>query len=255
MSQTALITGATSGIGFEIAKNLANRGINLVLASRNMEMMNSIKTDFGTNIKIDICEINLTEINSPQILFDFCMNNSLEIDILVNNSGFGLFGKFDKMDYQQVSDLIKLNIHALTMLTYLFSKEMAKRKKGYILNVASTAAFQPIPYFEVYSASKSFVRNFSKALHYELKENGVIVTCLNPGPTKTNFFKVAMQGSTKSIFGKKPSMGADKVAEIGIEAMFSGKLDITAGWLNKLSSVFLPLVPLSIVQKYLEKFV
>jgi hypothetical protein len=159
------------------------------------------------------------------------------------------------MDYHLVSDLINLNIHALTMLTYLFSKEMIKHKKGFILNVASTAAFQPIPYFNVYSSSKTYIRNFSKALHHELIDYGVIVTCLNPGPTKTNFSKVAMKDKSKSVFGKKPSMSPEKVANIGINALFSGRTDITAGWTNILSSIFLPLIPLSIVKKYLEKFV
>jgi hypothetical protein len=255
MNQTALVTGATSGIGFEIAKNLANRGINLVLASRNIEIMNSFKSEFGSKIKIDVYEVDLTDIKSPQRLYDFCKKNNLQIDILVNNSGFGIFGKFEEMDYCMVSALINLNIHSLTMLSYLFSKEMVKRKEGYILNIASTAAFQPIPFFNVYSASKSYVRNFTKALHYELIKHNIIVTSLNPGPTKTNFSKIAMKGKSKSVFGKKPTMSAENVAEIGINAMFSGKAEITSGWLNKLSSYLFPLVPLTIVNKYLDKYV
>jgi short-subunit dehydrogenase len=173
---------------------------------------------------------------------------------LVNNSGFGLFGKNSELAHEMIEKMIILNAVSTTSLCRLYGNEMAKNGLGYILNVASTAAYQPIPYFAAYSASKSYLMNFSKALHHELKHSNVKVTCLNPGPTETNFFEIALNGKKFPAFNLKPMMSAKEVAQVGIDAMFDGKTVVVAGTLNYIFSKILPFIPLTIVERFLTIF-
>ncbi len=251
----ALITGASSGIGKEIAYNLASRGIDLVLASRNVEALKKISIDLEHLVKVDVFKSDLSAEKSAFRLYDDISKRGHQIDILVNNAGFGLFGKNNVFSETLLEEMVTLNAVSLSSLCRNFGKDMETRGFGYILNVASTAAFQPIPYFSVYAATKSFVRNYSKGLHYELKNKGVSVTCLNPGPTDTNFFNVALNGERFSLFQNKPMTTAKEVASIGIEAMFDKKVEITAGIMNKIFVKMLPLIPLNIVEKYISKYI
>jgi uncharacterized protein len=248
----ALITGASSGIGKEIAYNLANRGIDLVLASRNIIVLEQIADELRLFVKVEIFQADLSIEKSAFHLYHNVINCGHQVDILVNNAGFGLFGKNNELDVNQLEKMIILNSASLTSLCSLFGKDMEARGFGYILNVASTAAFQPIPYFAAYSASKAYVKSFSKALHYELINKGVSVTCLNPGPTETNFFEVALNGEKFKLFQGKPMMTAKQVAAVGIEAMFDKKTEITAGFTNKIFSKILPIIPLKIVEKVIS---
>jgi short-subunit dehydrogenase len=251
----ALITGATSGIGKEIAYLLGKQGINLILASRNVEKMKSLVQELSKSVKVDFFEIDLSKQNSAQKLYDLVKEKGLQVDILVNNSGYGLYGRNSDQDINMLEQMIILNAASLTSLCRLFSSDMILNKSGYILNVASTAAFQPIPYFAAYSASKSYVMNFSKAIHHELKNSGVGVTCLNPGPTETNFFEVALSGNRFELFKGKPMMSAKEVAEIGIKAMFNKKTVVTAGLFNVIFSKITHFVPLSLIEFVLRKYV
>lgn len=251
----ALVTGASSGIGKEMAYILADRGINLVLASRNEEAMIKIANELRHIVSVDYFKIDLSKEKSAFKLYDYAYSKGHEIDILINNAGFGLFGDNNSFEPNKIEEMIILNSATLTTLCRLFGNDMVSKNRGYILNVASTASFQPIPYFSAYSASKAFVRNFSKALHHELKNFSVGVTCLNPGPTATNFFEVALSGNHFDFFKGKPMLSAKEVAEIGIEAMFDRKVEVTSGITNKIFSVILPLIPLAIVESVLKRYV
>lgn len=251
----ALVTGATSGIGLEMAYNLAERGIDLFLASRNDNKMKTIAEELSPKVKVDYFAIDLSKEKSASLLYETVLERGHEIDILINNSGYGLFGKNNDFSPVLLEEMVILNCVTLTTLSRLFGKDMATRGRGYIMNVASTAAYQPIPYFSAYSASKSFVMRFSKALHHELKREGVSVTCLNPGPTATNFFEMALSGEKFPLFKGKPMMSAKEVAEVGINAMFSRKTVVVAGLMNKVFSIILPLAPLVLVEKVLSRYV
>ncbi len=248
----ALITGATSGIGKEIAINLSKKGIDLVLASRNLQKMNDIKNELSKYVNVDIFEVDLSIAGTAAKLYRDVSDAGHIIDILVNNAGFGLFGRTDEFDHNLLEEMLVLNSVSLTTLCRLFAKDMIDRQNGFILNVSSTAAFQPIPFFGAYSASKSYVLNFSKALHHELKHYGVVVTSLHPGPTDTNFFEVALSGKRFPAFKGKPMMTAAEVAETGINAMFERRSVVIAGVTNIIFRRILPIIPLSIVGWFLR---
>ena len=227
MAKTALITGATSGIGYEMAKILAEKAYNLVLVSRNKKSLSLIKDDFKTKYGIDVGYIvmDLSIPNATNIVFEKLKNDKTDIEILINNSGFANYGEHTNISLKENYELLQLNIIALTEMCSLFGREMKKRKSGMILNIASTAAYQPTPYFASYGASKSYVLNFSEALSKELEDFNVIVTCLSPGPTETNFFKVAKINDIDNKHLNK-RMSAKKVAEIGINALFNKKISV-----------------------------
>jgi len=243
---TVLITGATSGIGYDFAAIFAEKGYNLFLASRNLEKLEEIKetVEKKFNVSVKIVAIDLSKAKSAQSVFEETRNQNTDIDILINNAGFGIYGDHIDLDIDAVEAMIQLNITTLTELCTLFGKEMKKRKRGYILNVASTAAYQPLPFVAAYSATKSYVLYFSEALAKELEDYQIVVTCLSPGATKTNFFDTAGIGEKeKGLFANKRRMQSKDVAMIGVNALFSKKLSVISGRknsilasINKLSS-------------------
>lgn len=187
-----LITGATSGIGYEFAKQFAQNKKNLIIASRNLQKMTEIKMDLekSYNIEVNTCQIDLSLPGSAEKLYNFCHSNNYSVNILVNNSGIGLGPVIHtERTLQDIRQLLNLNLIALTELCRLFGKDMQLQKAGYILNIASTAAFQPMPYSAIYGASKAYVLMLSEALAIELKPFDVGVTAVCPGLTDTNFFK------------------------------------------------------------------
>ena len=239
MKRTALITGATSGLGYEFVKLFAKDGYDLVLIARNKQKLEDIKQSF-TNIQVTVMAIDLSVSGAAKEVFQELEKKEIDIDVLVNNAGFGLMGKFDELDIHKQIEMIQLNITALTELTYYFLPGLKRNNRGRILNVASTAAFQPGPLMAVYYATKSFVLSFSEALVEELKGSSVTVTTLCPGPTKTNFGFIANVEKTK-MFSR--AMSSDIVAQKGYEAMMNGKRVIVTGGGNKagvLGAKFLP---------------
>ncbi|MEO5903561.1 MAG: SDR family oxidoreductase [Gemmatimonadaceae bacterium] len=230
---TALVTGASSGIGLELAKQFASHGHDLVITSRHRDRLEAvagtIEGKFGG--KVTVIPDDLTDPAAPRRLFDAIRAENIDVHFLVNNAGFGLGGEFADTDITRELELIQINITALTHLTKLFLPAMLKRKSGRILNVASTAAFQPGPLMAVYYASKAYVLSFSEALDEELRNSGVSVTCLCPGPTDTNFAETAMVGNSK-LFAKVAAK-ADHVANVGYEAMMKGERVEIAGLRNK----------------------
>ncbi len=233
--KTVLITGASGGIGKEFAILFAEKKYNLVLVARSKDKLNAIAEELETkfNVKTNVILSDLSKPESPQKLYDEVMSKNIIIDVLINNAGFGEFGKFVEKDLKRYLRMINLNITALTELTGLFIQDMIKRKEGRILNVASTASFQPMPNFAVYAATKSYVLTFTEALHYELKGTGISVSALCPGPTTTGFEEAANMGNSK-LFSSGGVMDAKTVAKIGFNKMMQNKMTIIPGLRNKI---------------------
>lgn len=223
----ALVTGASSGIGLEMAKYLDNIGYEVILVSRDKEKLESVAHTLKHKPKIIV--MDLSQIEDIKSLYVLVKND--DIDVLVNNAGFGMWGNFTDTDLTKEINMIDLNVRAVHILTKLFLKDMKKKNKGYILNVASSAAFQPGPLMATYYSTKSYVYRLSEAINFELKKenSNVIVSCLCPGPVDTNFNNVA---SVK--FSVKP-LKADYVAKYAIDNMLKGKTTIIPGFKMKLA--------------------
>ena len=241
---TVLITGASGGIGYELAKLFAKDHYNLVLVARSESKLAQFADDlyrqFGVSVKP--VALDLTRAEAPQLLFDRLQSEGIGVDILVNNAGYGKLGEFSDIALEETLGQIQLNITALTHLTRLFLSHMIEKRSGKILNVASTAGFQPGPLMAVYYATKSYVILFSEALANELKEKGVTVTCLCPGPTETGFASRA--GNAKSrLFQWFRPMSAKSVAVVGYRALMKGKTLAIAGFMNRLLAESVRLSP------------
>lgn len=245
MTKTALITGATSGLGYEFVKLFANEGYNLVLIARNTKILEEIKETFSNN-EVTVITKDLSASGAAKEVFEEVDGLGIDIDVLVNNAGFGLMGKFDELNIQKQLNMIQLNIGALTELTYYFLQKMKLRNSGKILNVASTAAFQPGPLMAVYYATKAFVLSFSEALVEELSDTSITVTTLCPGPTKTNFGSVANVEKTKMFSN---AMDSTIVAKKGFEALMCGKRVVITGGLNKAGAYGAKFMPRSLAAK------
>lgn len=232
--KTALITGASSGIGRELANCFAQDGTHLVLTARNTMELEKIavqlKQSYGIQIHLFTCD--LASPNGANELYQFCQSQGVHIDYLVNNAGFGDTGLFEQTDWSKNEQMIQLNITSLTHLCRLFIPKMKVAKFGRILNVASTAAFQPGPTMAVYFATKSYVLHLSEALHNELETSGITVTALCPGPTETNFAQAAGFKSDGIFDNKKKFPTAQEVAVFGYKAMQKGKTVAIHGTLN-----------------------
>ena len=222
----ALITGASSGIGYSMAKYLSSLGYDLILVARDKEKLQAIQKELKTDVKIIVAD--LAQESKVKEVYILCKNDN--IDILINNAGFGLFGEFDTTDLSSELNMIDVNIRAVHILTKLFLKDMVKRDSGYILNVSSSASFQAGPLMATYYATKSYVTRMSVAIYEELrrKKSKVHISCLCPGPVKTNFNNVAdVQFSMKG-------MDSDKVAKYAIDKMLKkNKLIIVPGFKMK----------------------
>jgi short-subunit dehydrogenase len=229
---TALITGASTGIGREFAFIAAADGYDVALVARTAGPLETVAAEIQrkTSRKTHILAADLSVPNSSHALMDTVTAAGITVDVLVNNAGFGLLGKFWELPEDQQVQMMELNIVALTQLTRLCLPGMVERRHGLILNVASTAAFQPGPLMSVYYASKAYVVSFSEAIHNEVKDQGVKVCCLCPGPTQSEFIKRAGMGNTKLFKGTV--MSAAEVAQTGWTAMRAGKSLVVSGALN-----------------------
>ena len=227
----ALITGASSGIGLSFAKYLSSVGCDLILVARNKERLEAIKEKLGGNIRV--IATDLSSIQKVKELY--VLTRKDDIDILINNAGFGTFGEFQNTDLSFELDMIDTNIRAVHILTKAFLRDMLKKDSGYILNVSSSASFQPGgPLMATYYATKSYVRSLSEGIWYELKKrkSNVVVSCLCPGPVKTNFNKVAGVD-----FSVKP-LSSDFVVGYAIEKLFKRKKVIIPGFKMKCAKFF-----------------
>jgi short-subunit dehydrogenase len=231
--KTALITGASGGIGYELAKLFANDHYNLVLVARSApklaQVADELQRQFGISAKA--IPLDLTAATAPQLLFDQLQSEGIAVDVLVNNAGYGVLGEFSKISLGDTLGQIRLNVTALTHLTKLFLGPMIERHFGKIMNVASTAGFQPGPLMAVYYASKAYVISFSEALANELDGTGVTVTCLCPGATDTGFQGRAGLENTM-LFKKLRPMEAKTVARDGYRGLMAGKTLVISGFRN-----------------------
>ena len=233
--QTALVTGGSGGIGIELAKVLARNGYDVVLVARNRDALEAAagQIEGKHEVKAHVFAADLRRREAPQSISDFLHNENIPIEIVVNNAGFGLGGEFADTELTRELEMIQVNIAALTHLTKLFLPAMIKAKSGRVLNVASTAAFQPGPLMAVYYASKAYVLSFSEALAEELRHSGVTVTALCPGPTRTDF-ATAAQVTNSRLFSLFGSADARDVAEYGFRAMMDGTRVAIPGFKNKI---------------------
>ncbi len=242
--QTALITGASGGIGYEFARVLARNGYNLVLVARSEDKLKQLAVDLENNqgITAKVIAQDLATPTAPDELYQTLQNEGVTIDILINNAGFATYGHFVELDLQRELQMMQLNMMTLTHLTGLFGRAMVARKRGKILNVASTAAFQPGPLMAVYYATKAYVLSFSEALANELQGTGVTVTALCPGPTESGFQARASMEDSKLVSGGG-LMTSDEVAEVGYQGLMTNKTVVIPGFKNRMLALtprFLP---------------
>ncbi len=249
----ALVTGASSGLGLEFADLLAARKVNLVLAARRREPMEKLASDLRRKYGVDVLveAIDLSSPGAASRLKSSLDAKSVTIDILLNNAGYGLQGDFLETPIERTMNMVQLNITTLTELTYLFGRGMATRRSGHILLVASVLAFQPVPSYAAYAATKAYVLALGEALHDELGPHGVVVTTLSPGHTATGFDAEA--GATPSPFLRLLTMKPRPVATSGIRALLRGKAMVVAGLANKMATFSNRLTPRSMQRATMRK--
>jgi uncharacterized protein len=253
---TVLITGASGGIGYELAKLFARDHHSLVLVARSADKLAQIAHELQVHgVTIKTIALDLAAPPAPKFLFDQLQREGVAIDILVNNAGFGAFGEFAQMPEVEILGQIDLNITALTALTRLFLPAMIARRSGRIMNVASTAAFQPGPLMAVYYATKAYVLSFSEAMANELNHSGVTVTCFCPGATHTGFAKRAGTENSR-LFKQVGAMSAEKVAVDGYRALMEGRTVAISGahnWLAAQSIRFAPRKMVTAVSRWIAE--
>lgn len=252
---TALITGASAGIGYELAELFAQHGHNLVLVARSEDKLQSMALKFAIKYKVytKVIAADLSEHNAPAKVMAQLKQENTTVDVLVNNAGFGYYGAFRESDLQRELDMMQLNMGSLTHLCKLFLEQLPKEQHGKIMNVSSTAAFPPAgPFMAVYYASKAYVQSFSEALASELEDDNVTVTTLCPGPTETNFKEAAnLEGS--GLFTKQFIADARSVAKAGYEGMMAGEVVVVPGIHNKLTVLSTRFVPRGVLRNIVKK--
>ena len=253
---TVLITGASGGIGYELAKLFARDHHNLVLVARSADKLAQVAHELQVHgITVKTIALDLAAAPASQFLFDQLQREGIAIDILVNNAGFGAFGEFAQMPEEEIRGQIDLNVTALTLLSRLFLPPMIARRSGRIMNVASTAAFQPGPLMAVYYATKAYVLSFSEAIANELSHSGVTVTCFCPGATHTGFAKRAGTENSR-LFKQVGAMSAEKVALDGYRAVMEGRTVAISGahnWLVAQSIRFAPRKMVTAVSRWIAE--
>lgn len=244
MKKVALVTGASAGLGVEFARQLSKRGHRLVLAARRKQRLEELANALGNArpLAIDLSTANA----AAKVMADLEANGET-VDLLVNNAGFGLIGRFAELDARREREMIDLNVGTLSDLCRAVAPAMIERKSGAILNVASTAAFQPGPNMALYFATKAFVLSLTEALHEELKPHGINVSCLCPGPTRTEFGEVAGFGGNRLF--DWVAMSAEKVVEKGLKGLESNRAVVVAGWINKTVAAGTRFAPRSVARK------
>ena len=244
MRKIALITGASAGLGADFARQLSRRGHRLVLAARRKDRIEALAKELGNAraVTIDLSKSG----SAAKLLADIAAAGE-QVEILVNNAGFGLIGRFATLDAKRQRQMIDLNVGTLTDLCRAVAPAMIKRKSGAILNVASTAAFQPGPNMAVYFATKAFVLSFTEALHEELKPHGVHVSALCPGPTRTEFGDVAGFGGN-GLFDRV-AMESPEVVEAGLKGLDRNRAVVVTGLANKIGAISTRFAPRSVVRK------
>jgi short-subunit dehydrogenase len=230
----ALITGASAGIGTALARELAAGGTNLVLTARRRDRLVEIAGELSAkhNIRTLVCVADLAQPSGPQDVFAFTEDKGIQVDLLINNAGFGAYGPFQKVEVERFLEMVQVNVSAVVHLTHLYLPGMIQRRNGDILILASTAAFQAVPYLTTYAATKSFDLQFAEGLAEEVREYGVRVCALCPGSTESEFLQVAGQRHHT----KRAQETAEKVAHVGLRGLAAGKSSVISGFINWLGA-------------------
>jgi len=241
----ALITGASAGIGMILARQLAARGAHLVLTARREDRLSALAAELRAahGISLEIFAADLSQPAAPDAIFAFTQKKNVAVDILVNNAGFGAYGRFDEIPLRRQLDMVQVNIAAVVHLTHLYLPGMIARRRGDILILASTAAFQAVPYIAAYAATKSFDLMFAEALAEEVRPHGIHVTALCPGATSTEFQEVAAQPD----YAFRSPASPDKVVRDGLDALACGKSLVISGARNNLMTLSQRLAPRRLV--------
>lgn len=246
----ALITGASKGIGKAMALALAKRKINLLLVARSVTALSDLREEIQASygIQIHSLSIDLSEASAASRLYQWVEEKQINISILINNAGFGLWGKFSELKLSEQLEMCQLNMNMVTSLCHYFLPRLQKQKQAYIMNVCSTAAYQAVPTMAVYSATKAYVLLFTRALRFELKDSRVSVTCFSPGPVDTGFAERAGLDAFSKM-AQKFNMKPDEVAEIALKGMFAKKSEIIPGFTNIISVYANRILPKAFIEK------
>jgi uncharacterized protein len=250
--KVSLITGASGGIGEAFARRLAAEKHNLVLVARSEDKLHRICDELMIEhgITAHYVAVDLIEYEADKRLFEETEKHGMEVEWLINNAGFGSMGDFAEMDLDRELDMIGLNVMTLVALTHRYIQRMRREKKGVIINVASTASFQPVPFFATYAATKSFVRSFSEAVAEENRLFGINVMALCPGPTETGFFDASnINKDVKQQMMQKGIQTPEEVVGVAMKAIKSGKSQVISGWLNYFLARSVNIVPDSLITK------
>jgi len=245
----AVVTGASSGIGWHISKELALRGYSIVAVSNQPLQLKDLKTSLEKNYLINVLtfETDLSKEDSATGVFNFCRDNNLAVDILVNDAGMFVFGEVTKIDYTRVRSILALHMVTPALLCRLFGEQMAKKGKGYILNLSSITAVMPYPGISLYASSKAFIRHFTRALRSEMKLDNVSVTCFIPGAADTSLYD---RGNINTSLLKKLGLmkNPEAVAKAGVRALFRDQAVCIPGFINKITVLLLPMIPRFIIE-------
>ena len=249
--KTALITGASRGIGRAFAVELARRGYNLLLVARSEDQLEQVAAELRQQhgIQASILACDLAVPGAAERVAAWTNTQTQELTIVVNNAGYGLWGRFEELPLADQQNMLQLNMHVPVVLTHLLLPVLRQQAKSYILNVSSTAAYQAVPTLTLYAASKAFLLSFSRGLRYELRDTNVSVTCLSPGATTTDFGDRAGMSAGLQETANKVSMTPAQVAQAGIAALLAGEAELIPGALNKVSATLTSLVPKALTEK------
>jgi short-subunit dehydrogenase len=233
--RNALVTGASSGLGVDFARELARRGAGLTLVARREDRLRALARELADahGADVRVVALDLNDADAPDRLLADTQARGRPVDVLVNNAGFGLYGRFSELDWERERAMLELDMIVPVHLTKLFLPGMLERRSGWVLNVASIGAYQPSPLYASYSAAKSFILNFTEALSYELRGTGVRATALSPGIVATEFLQVSGQQATR--YQRMTMMDSPTVARLGIDAMLRGRPSLVPGRLNAAS--------------------
>jgi short-subunit dehydrogenase len=247
----ALVTGASAGIGRELARQLAAGGANLVLTARRNDRLAQLALDLAAHckVRVETFPADLARPDTPRELFRFTQQKQLPIEILVNNAGFGKYGEFFRADSQRLLEMIQVNIAAVVSLTHLYLPAMAERRRGHVLIVSSTAAYQAVPYISTYAATKAFELLFAEGIAAEMRPYGVNVCCLCPGSTETEFHQIAGQPPRTA----RRRETAEKVARVGLQALAEGRPRVISGSHNRVNVEMQRLVPRRLVTRVAKR--
>jgi short-subunit dehydrogenase len=246
----AIITGASKGLGKALAHQLAEKGYDLLLVARSEKLLSELADRISEkhDVQAYSLALDLSDVRSSKAIYDWCTKDQFNPSVLINNAGYACWGFFDTLSIDQQQQMLQVNTGSLVNLTHALLPLLKQQPSAYIMNVASTAAYQAVPTMALYAASKAFVKSFSRGLRYELRKTNVSVTCLSPGPMATNFIQQAGMEAMQEV-AKKFEMPAEEVAKKGLNAMFNKKSESIPGLVNYLTVKFSNILPDALLEK------